>query len=184
MVATKCSCGKTYQLADELAGKKVRCKNCQSTFLVPFPDNLPVAVALDEPAPSSPPSAISAETPIKKKKKKKLKITREDYEFLAGDDLLGRISPSKEKVRSHQIGAAFRYLGLGVLFIVVAVALFWFFSSLEEHGGVVRIHWAIALIYNLGGKWLCLILFGLLGGMMTLLSILNFVGVSAAVNED
>jgi predicted Zn finger-like uncharacterized protein len=35
-IATKCShCGASYNLNDGMAGKKVRCKSCQETFLVP-----------------------------------------------------------------------------------------------------------------------------------------------------
>jgi hypothetical protein len=56
-------------------------------------------------------------------------------------------------------------MGLTVVFCVLAVVVFFLFSWMEEGGGSMRIHWALALAYNFGGKWgaagLCVGLAGL-----------------------
>src|SRR5262245_31743436 len=50
-IPTHCpSCRARFALADELAGKTVRCQRCQTTFSVPQPEALPEAVPVVEPA--------------------------------------------------------------------------------------------------------------------------------------
>jgi predicted Zn finger-like uncharacterized protein len=50
-IPTSCpSCQARFSLADELAGKTVRCQRCQTTFSVPQPEALPEAVPVVEPA--------------------------------------------------------------------------------------------------------------------------------------
>ncbi len=45
-IAIACeTCGCQYKLKDELAGRKVKCKQCQAIFVVPKPPQGPVAVA-------------------------------------------------------------------------------------------------------------------------------------------
>jgi hypothetical protein len=44
--AVQCSCGKTYQVDEGLAGKRVKCKACGSALVVP--EKQPVAVAMDD----------------------------------------------------------------------------------------------------------------------------------------
>ncbi len=36
-ITVRCSCGKSYQVADKLAGKKFRCKSCESVLAVKRP---------------------------------------------------------------------------------------------------------------------------------------------------
>lgn len=56
MISFNCSCGKKYQLPDRVAGREVRCNQCQKTFLVPKQSQNDPVVPLDdlettEPAP-------------------------------------------------------------------------------------------------------------------------------------
>lgn len=42
IIVTTCpSCGRKYDVAARLAGKKVRCQDCATTFRVPVPPSLP-----------------------------------------------------------------------------------------------------------------------------------------------
>ena len=41
----------------------------------------------------------------------------------------------------------------GLAFLGLGALLFWYFSGLEESGRSGRIHWLVALIYHIGGKW-------------------------------
>src|SRR5215217_5952801 len=49
-ISYKCSCGKSYRLKEEMAGKKVRCPNCNAvqTVPVPKPPEEPMEVELEE----------------------------------------------------------------------------------------------------------------------------------------
>ncbi len=49
----------------------------------------------------------------------------------------------------------------GLLCLVLAAVLFWYFSNLEESGGTRRINWIVAIIYKIGGKWTVSAIFGL-----------------------
>jgi hypothetical protein len=52
-------------------------------------------------------------------------------------------------------------IGLGLL--AFAGFLFWMFSGLEAEGGRKRIPAILALLYNIGGKWLPTVLIGGIG---------------------
>ncbi len=43
----------------------------------------------------------------------------------------------------------------GFLMLAIAIFLFWYFSDFEaSHEPSRRIHWVVAWLYNMGGKWL------------------------------
>jgi len=49
-IRVRCTdCGAEYNLADRLAGKKIRCKKCESVLAVPAPEAADVAEAVVEP---------------------------------------------------------------------------------------------------------------------------------------
>lgn len=50
----------------------------------------------------------------------------------------------------------------GLAFLGLGLFLFWYFSDLEEKGGVRVVRWWVALIYKIGGKWTVGVFFGLL----------------------
>lgn len=59
--------------------------------------------------------------------------------------------------------AWWKTMGIGLVCLALTAFLFWSFSSFEASGGSMRIHWIIAALYNLGGKWLTCSVTGLLG---------------------
>lgn len=48
MITFRCSCGKTYQLQDRVAGREVRCNQCQKTLLVPTQSQNEPVVPLED----------------------------------------------------------------------------------------------------------------------------------------
>src|SRR5688500_7630496 len=53
------SCAKRYQVADAVAGKQVRCQQCQTAFVATLPKPAPAS-----PAPLAPPDPFAAEDPL------------------------------------------------------------------------------------------------------------------------
>lgn len=52
LIKLECACGKTYQVADEYAGKKAKCRACGAVLLVPdVPSSAPVAPDAELPPP-------------------------------------------------------------------------------------------------------------------------------------
>src|SRR5215207_5442749 len=73
IAATCPHCGKVYTLADELAGRKAKCKVCQQPFVIPQPHKRPtevtpggVPVYRAPAAPKAPASDVPAVTPYMK----------------------------------------------------------------------------------------------------------------------
>jgi hypothetical protein len=51
----------------------------------------------------------------------------------------------------------------GIFFVGLSVYLYYYFSDFEIAGGTRRIHWIVAWLYNLTGKWITCGVFGLMG---------------------
>ncbi len=63
-VKTKCAhCGRVYTLADNLLGKKIKCRDCEETFEVKPIASTAVKAAAPPPAPARPKNAMSAGPP-------------------------------------------------------------------------------------------------------------------------
>lgn len=60
MISFSCSCGKTYQLPDRVAGREVRCNQCERTLLVPRESQTEPVVPLND-APAATPSQETPE---------------------------------------------------------------------------------------------------------------------------
>jgi len=58
-------------------------------------------------------------------------------------------------------------MGIGLLIVGATVFLYFFFTDLETTGEARRIHWLIALMYNIGGKWVTCSVVGMLGIVVT-----------------
>ncbi len=67
-------------------------------------------------------------------------------------------------------------VGFAVVACVLAAVLFGVFTWLEAEGGSVRIHWAVALAYYVGGKWGAVGLLLGVGGLSLLLGIGKLAG--------
>lgn len=64
---------------------------------------------------------------------------------------------------SNNDDAWWKTVGLGFLCLGIAIFLYWYFTDFETSGGRRRIHWAIAWLYKLGGKWVPSSIFALIG---------------------
>ncbi len=54
-ITLNCPCGKTLRVADEHAGKRVRCPSCQQIQMVPKPEAEPIFEVVEEPPPAPEP---------------------------------------------------------------------------------------------------------------------------------
>ena len=70
--------------------------------------------------------------------------------------------------------AWWKTLGFGLLFLGITWFLYYYFSDFEANGGRRRIHWAIAGMYNLGGKWLVCSVTGVIGLALTAMGVKEF----------
>lgn len=71
-------------------------------------------------------------------------------------------------------GAWWKTLGFGLFMIGISVFLYYFFTDMETNGGSRRIHWLVAVLYNIGGKWITCSVFGLIGVLLIGLGIKEF----------
>lgn len=69
-IPVRCSCGRSYQLRDDLAGKRVRCAGCQEPITVPRPDAVRdaedqalQALLAEEPTPTAPKRSMPGTRP-------------------------------------------------------------------------------------------------------------------------
>ena len=62
------------------------------------------------------------------------------------------------------IKTALGALAFGILMFLIAGYMWWDLTQLEEVGGSRTVHWVIALVYNIAGKW----------GVVGLLSLVGF----------
>jgi len=66
------------------------------------------------------------------------------------------------------------WLCLALFFAGVSSACYWLFADFEADGGRMRIHWIVALVYGIGGKWGAAALFAVPAVVMLGLSIKTF----------
>jgi len=48
---------------------------------------------------------------------------------------------------------------VGLFFLACAAFFYWRVTSLEATGGIMLMHWTMAIIYNIAGKWGGVLLF-------------------------
>ena len=63
-ITLRCSCGKTLQVKDEYAGKRVRCPACSDALTVPVPEPQFEVVEDEEPAPPPRPRAAPIQAKV------------------------------------------------------------------------------------------------------------------------
>lgn len=64
---------------------------------------------------------------------------------------------------------------IGAFFFAVAAFVYWYITGLETTGGQARIHWLVAIVYNIAGKWGCVLLFAIPGAFVAGVGIRNLV---------
>ncbi len=52
-----------------------------------------------------------------------------------------------------ELKTALGALAIGILMFLVAGYMWWDLTQLEDYGGSRSVHWVIALVYNIAGKW-------------------------------
>lgn len=63
-IRVDCSCGQRYQVADEHAGKRLKCKSCQAVLAIPTPGRAKTSPVAAQPAPQSVAKAAAAHPPV------------------------------------------------------------------------------------------------------------------------
>src|SRR5262245_3193986 len=85
-ISIQCGCGKSYQVADNLAGKKVRCKECGEA--VPVPGS-PVGAPVKRPAPAAPPARPQPPTRAPQQRRPQPPLPPQPSDPLSGGALPG-----------------------------------------------------------------------------------------------
>jgi hypothetical protein len=60
---------------------------------------------------------------------------------------------SGQQVKENESTGPWSEIIVGIVIFAVAFGLNEYLANMEEHGGSIRIHWIIALAYNIGGRW-------------------------------
>ena len=137
-IPLSCPCGRRYQAPDELAGKAIRCRQCQKVLKVPASDpDVIDDMIVDEPAPSPPrrASGFTASPPVRpkpsdddlpvaeaaepKRRKKRRRIRYDDDDRRGGGGFGISISPGI-------IGGALMML-LAVVWFIAGLYFGWIF---------------------------------------------------------
>jgi hypothetical protein len=134
-IHAQCSCGKSYQVKDELAGRKVRCAACQAVIVVPKPsregdlDDRALQFLMTEDAPMprrpSPPErqeAIQADLPRPAPKLPPASATTKPAKPQPPTERPSSRSPQRE--RRHRALVVSPGIITGVLMMVGAVVWF------------------------------------------------------------
>jgi hypothetical protein len=87
----------------------------------------------------------------------------------SGFQLNTTTNPKKEEAPKESLDSWQGKLLFALGAFAGAAFLYYIFDKMEAEGGSMRIHWIIAIAYNLGGKWvpvgLCLVLGALFGAL-------------------
>lgn len=79
---------------------------------------------------------------------------------------------SKESSKEeNQPVSWYGYMGFALFMFAVAGGLWWYITDFESKGGSRRVHWIIAILYNIGGKTLTVGVFAGIGVIMVLLGL-------------
>ena len=160
----KCGCGAVYQVRPELAGKKLKCRKCQTVFLVP--ESQGSKAGRPKPAPAQGGhwaplnrSQTTTKPEVKTRPKKKSSSTKADREaaLLAqysgnGQKTLDErmAERQRETMEDNRLTNCVKHALIGLGCFIAAVAVFFILESLENGGVAPRIVW---LFVWTGGKW-------------------------------
>lgn len=159
-IQVKCpNCSKEYRLKDELAGKKIRCKECETSFQIPVPKKKKQAQA-EEPEGSISNFDLAAlnlaeeerQSRAYKKRQieddqKKVKKKKEYVDHDAADVLIGNVGK-------------FAWLVMGVN--LVSFGLLWFLSWMQSTG-YIKFFW---FVYRISAGLAVLLAVGAIIGSM------------------
>jgi len=135
MISFNCSCGKKYQLPDRIAGREVRCNQCEKTLIVPkqsqdapvvpFNDQQAVeekqAEQLVVPAPDKPPVIVKESIPEPKPERQPKKASDSPGSKLPDDD--GKAEQTTEVPKTPQVRSKRGFLVPALIFVAVLFGL-------------------------------------------------------------
>lgn len=162
----RCSCGATYNVPENYAGRKVKCKKCNESFIAGGGSGQPVT------------------RPVKRKKKPLSKAEREEAllnKFSSGSSLEERMDQrARDTIESERTSNGLSYIAVGVALLVAAIPVWFGLNYLAQNGG--RVPTVVALLVLLRGEWwvppiMALIgLYKMLIGTLALMKKIDIVG--------
>jgi hypothetical protein len=69
-------------------------------------------------------------------------------------------------------------------FFGIATLVYWYIDKQESESAYVHIHWLLAFIYSISGKWGCVAVFALPGALFAFMGIWNGIVAFRSQNED
>ena len=186
----KCTCGKEYDVHEQLIGKAVRCQKCSNSFVVPVPEVPPQQATLQMTTATSAPvrmpqpqlqqpisgggpqptqwvAAQVANSDPKALAEREQQILAQyvPYKPKPGDKLHGKalVQANRKASRRSRMSVGLRWIGGGVLWAVIGAVAF-FQLDLEESGAAEsgRRRGIVGLLYLIGGKWTVVIGLGVI----------------------
>lgn len=186
----KCKCGAVFEIQADWAGKKIRCSKCSTVLRIP--ENASSRAKSQAAAPHQPTPNIAAQNipaPIHHSAptSQQTERPRNDDELLnryLSDTLEARMADrAQSAMPEKRMWRGIKYIGIGVLAILFGIASFAFFVNLEQQGRIRRVNIIIAFLYMIGGKWLVLVVLGLIGILSIVAGVLSMLGI-IWIDED
>jgi len=120
-----CSCGATYNVPENYAGRKVKCKRCKESFIAGGGAGQPVT------------------QPRKRKKKQLSKTEREDAllkQLSSGSNLEERmVQRERDSIESDRTSNSILFILKGIGCFLLAGFVFWALSAVGAGGGPIRV---------------------------------------------
>lgn len=169
-------CEKSYRVPETMAGKKVKCKACNSSITVPTQDEEEVLDIEPTPQPARQPlKKTPVESPVPTPQAKRPAVEFDD------DDEEKEDRPGKKKAQPKDLkeklqelsktpgyqkwGSAIGFIFVSCIFFAGSIAFYSKFAALEK-GETIEVEEVIADVYEAVGKWPIIITFLLIGIVM------------------
>jgi hypothetical protein len=193
-IKVKCACGASYHVADETAGRKVRCQHCQAVLSVPGGEEAPSASgakARPDKGDSGTAPAVAERSSGKRRRKRGKRSEKKNRE----DRILDPWETDRETLeqrlarwddtgsRGREIRRGLYYLATGVAFFVLGGMLTWLMAELAKNRGLEQGFGILTLAYKVGGIWTFMVLCTIAGLIPLAIGLLNLVGVGVVVED-
>ncbi len=165
----RCSCGATYNVPENYAGRKVKCKRCKESFIAGGGAGRP------------------ATRPVKRKKKQLSKAEREDAllnKFSTGSNLEERMAQrQRDTIESDRTSNGITFILKGIGCFLLAAFVFWVLTAVGAGGGPIRVRGILGILillkFLMAQYWLppLIILYGLYGIYIGIMSLMKKVDI-------
>jgi hypothetical protein len=192
----RCGCGAAYEVKDEMAGKTLRCPKCTKEFVATAAASPPRPAVVAAASAAAPPaqlarttSASAAERPQqldREEREKQIIAQYVPYKPKPGSKLRGKaLKQAEMKVeRRERLGGFLRLMALAVG--LIGAAIFGYFKLAQLDAGnadSTEVHWIMAHLYNIGGKWTASIGLGVIALGVIAYALLYYYGVVGRKRE-